>query len=100
MQIVDALDVIRCDTLLFHLFAVVGYILPYMVYLLYQFLVLNGYDLFPRSTFNLFLEIVFHWYKTSYAFFPSSNAFLFISRNLAGTIASIAFCHASSGILK
>ena len=65
MQILNTPDVIRRNALLFHLLAVVGHILPYMVYLLYQFFVLNGYDLFPRSTFNLFLEIIFHWSKTS-----------------------------------
>ena len=34
------------------------------------------------------------------AFFPSSNAFLFSSKNFAGTIASRDFCQASSGRSK
>ena len=38
--------------------------------------------------------------RRNQAFFPSSNAFLFSSKNFAGTIASRDFCQASSGRSK
>ena len=60
VQIVDGFDIIGRDSLRFHLFAVVGNVVPDMPHLFYEFLVLNGDDLVTARAFNGFLEILFH----------------------------------------
>ena len=97
MQVIHALNILRQNPLLLHLFAVIGYIVPHMAHLLYQPFILPCKNLLPVRGFNFFLVIPFHTFLHSEAFShalcPNENAFLFISRNLAGTLCSMASIH-------
>ena len=61
MQVFRPLDVLGGQALGLHLLAVVGHIVPHMLYLLDQTLVLPSLDLFPRRGLDLGLVVPFHW---------------------------------------
>ena len=60
VQVGHALDIIRGQPLLLHLFAVVGHVVPHIAHLLHQALALPGAELLLAGTFNLRLIITFH----------------------------------------
>ena len=59
-QIIHRLDIVRGDALFFHLFPVVGDIVPHVTDLLHETLGLDGPDLFAACAFDRFLIILFH----------------------------------------
>ena len=60
LQIVNTLDIGRGHALLFHFFAIVGNVVPYVLYLLDQSFRLPCTNLLMRSSFDLLLIIAFH----------------------------------------
>ena len=66
MQIVPAFDVIRGYALFFHLLAVIGHVVPDVLYLRDKALVLPGFDLFLRRAFDFRLIVTFHKYPTPF----------------------------------
>ncbi len=60
VQVLHALDVRGGHALFLHLLAVVGHIVPHMLYLLDQALVLPRQDLLPRGALNFRLIVTLH----------------------------------------
>ena len=59
MKIVHRLDIVRRHALFLHLFPVVGHVVIYAPYLLYQLLALDLFDLFYGCCLDLLLKIMF-----------------------------------------
>ena len=60
VQVIDGLDIVQGDALVFHLLAVVGHIVPHVLDLLHEPLVLQGTKLLIGHGFDFWLVIVRH----------------------------------------